>query len=334
MKFLAWKANKSNAVVNVESLVKMELPPNGQSIPLTYIATLPNIALDKWYVGKKSQIDSDLEKYGAVLFRGFKMIDGMSFEDFASVAFTTRAMYVQGATPRTELNGGVYTSTEFPRQHEISLHNELSYVRSPPQKIAFCCLKSAEEGGQTQIADVSRVLDKIDKDIVDEFFAKGGWMLRRNFVDGFGPTVFDSFKMSDLEQIKKYCLDEGINLSLVSKSHVATAQVNDIVHSHPVTERKLWFNHVSFWHKSSLSSEVRAKLSEVFEESEFPYSTYYGDGSAIPSDVIEKINLAYKEEEVVFDWRDGDVLLLDNFRIAHGRKPYKGDRSVVVVMGA
>jgi len=32
------------------------------------------------------------------------------------------------------------------------------------------------------------------------------------------------------------------------------------------------------------------------------------------------------------DWRTGDVLLVDNVLLAHGRRPFTGDRRVLVAM--
>jgi len=36
---------------------------------------------------------------------------------------------------------------------------------------------------------------------------------------------------------------------------------------------------------------------------------------------------------VAFPWETHDVLLLDNMLVCHGRKPYKGERTILVAMG-
>jgi hypothetical protein len=231
------------------------------------------------------------------------------------------------------LKNGVYTATEFPADQEIAPHNELSYVTHPPAKLMFCCLKAEMDGGQTHIVDVHKVLNRIDKDIVNEFSERGGWMLRRNYGNGFGPTLEKAFGLEDIQDIESYCQSVDVKLNRTSQDTYFTEQVRNAVHLHPTTGEEVWFNHVAFWHPSSLCPKVRAKMEEVYSLSEFPYSTYYGDGSQITDDVINTIRQSYSDEEVKFDWREGDVLLLDNWKVAHGRKPFEGNRSVLVAMG-
>jgi hypothetical protein len=70
----------------------------------------------------------------------------------------------------------------------------------------------------------------------------------------------------------------------------------------------------------------------IFVEEDLPRNVYYGDGSAIVAADLDLICEAYEEERVVFPWKDGDVLLLDNMLSAHARNPFTGKRQVVVGM--
>jgi hypothetical protein len=64
-----------------------------------------------------------------------------------------------------------------------------------------------------------------------------------------------------------------------------------------------------------------------------PRNAYYGDGSPIEEDALEEIRKAYANEAVVFPWQKRDILVLDNMLTAHGRRPYRGARRIVVGMG-
>jgi alpha-ketoglutarate-dependent taurine dioxygenase len=68
-------------------------------------------------------------------------------------------------------------------------------------------------------------------------------------------------------------------------------------------------------------------------EADLPYNTYYGDGSQIEDAVVEEIREAYRQETVYFPWQVGDLLLLDNMLIAHGRNSYTGARRILAAMG-
>ena len=51
-----------------------------------------------------------------------------------------------------------------------------------------------------------------------------------------------------------------------------------------------------------------------------------------PPLMAKHIRKAYNEEEQKINWESGDVVLLDNLFIAHGRNPFIGERKVFVAM--
>jgi hypothetical protein len=126
-----------------------------------------------WYNSNKGELQKKLDQHGAILFRG---IDISSITDFETVMedISSKFMaYVDGNSPRTKLTSKVYTSTEYDKNHSITLHNELSYSYKWPSKIFFCCLIPAAAGGETPIADCRRVLENMDASLVAEIEKKG-----------------------------------------------------------------------------------------------------------------------------------------------------------------
>ena len=55
-------------------------------------------------------------------------------------------------------------------------------------------------------------------------------------------------------------------------------------------------------------------------------------GGAIPFASIATIRDAVDAETIAFDWRAGDVLLIDNVLVAHGRRAYSGSRRVLAAL--
>jgi hypothetical protein len=63
-------------------------------------------------------------------------------------------------------------------------------------------------------------------------------------------------------------------------------------------------------------------------------SISFGDGSVIPVATMDRvIALA---DALTFDlvWQTGDVALVDNFLVMHGRHPYSGDRRILAALVA
>jgi alpha-ketoglutarate-dependent taurine dioxygenase len=303
-----------------------------RSVPLLITPVLPGSDLASWAVTHREEIAADLATHGGLLFRGFDMAGQEPFERFLDATGLQRMHYVEGATPRTELGHQVYTSTEFPHEHPIALHNELSYAMTWPTRIAFCCLTPAASGGETPIADVRRVLARIPSHVRDAF-AERQWMLVRNFGDGLSLSWQAVYRTSDRTEVERYCRASAIDWEWKGETRLRTWQVRPAITAHPRSGEGVWFNHVAFWHVSSLDANTRSLLLADLTEAGLPYNTYYGDGRQIADDVIDELRRAYNDETVRFAWQPGDVLYLDNMLVAHGRGPYTGARRVIVAMG-
>lgn len=315
-----------------EDLIKTnELRP-GQMLPLVMQPALEGVSLADWAHANSEFIERRLQAHGGILFRGFGLDTRQRFEDFLTDIRLELMRYTEGATPRTELSDKVYTSTEYPADQHIALHNELTYVTTWPMKIFFCCLDPATEGGETPIADVRKVLGRIEGSIVKRFDRKG-WMLVRNYGEALSLPWQTTFHTTDKSAVEDYCRRAQIEYEWRADDGLRTRQVRPAVARHPRTGEMVWFNHVAFWHVSSLAAEVREAMLSIFGEENLPYNTYYGDGSPIEASIVGELNEAYRQETISFGWQRGDLLMLDNMLVAHGRYPFKGPRRVIVGMG-
>lgn len=303
-----------------------------RKLPIVLTPSVEALELEAWVVDNRALLDEYLHENGGILFRGFGIDTQECFERAVTALSIPLMNYMESATPRTKLGDRVYTSTEFPPDQEIAPHNELSYVVDWPMKIAFCCVLPARVGGETPIVDVRSVLAGIDPKIVARFEEKG-WMLVRNFGDGFGLPWQQSFHLSDRAEAEAYFKAAEIEFEWKDGDRLRTRQVRPAVAVHPRTGVRVWFNHVAFWHVTSLPESVRSSLLREFGEENLPYNTYYGDGSPIEPEVARALRDAYARESVDVPWQKGDLVLLDNMLAAHGRKPFEGPRRVLVAMG-
>lgn len=324
-------AIKRQAVtVSSESLVRFGTLPIGD-LPLVVEPAVQGVDLMAWAASNRELLDEKLKQHGGILFRGFGFEGPENLEAFIRAASGQSLEYRERSSPRTAVQGNIYTSTDYPADQPIFLHNENSYQKEWPQKIFFLCKTAPSKGGETPIADVRKVLARIDPEIRDRF-ARRGWMYVRNFGDGFGLSWQTVFQTTDKEAIGHHCKDKGIEAEWKDGDRLRTRAVRTALARHPKTGELVWFNHATFFHVSTLSPAVRDALLEEFEEGELPANTYYGDGSPIEPEVMEHLREAYRAETVSFPWQKGDLLMLDNMLVAHGRAPYSGPREILVGM--
>src|ERR1700722_13068889 len=107
----------------------------------------------------------------ALVFRGFHVAP----EDLSTVmdlVLPERLAYVHGNSPRTKVGDNVYTSTEYPAEFTISMHNELSYAAAWPRRLLFYCETAPATGGATPVVDGVAWLAALG-DAVREDFAGG-----------------------------------------------------------------------------------------------------------------------------------------------------------------
>lgn len=301
------------------------------SLPLLLKPNIAGINLIKWAASNQEFIAKNLLKYGGILFRNFEIGSMLEFEQFIQTVSGELLEYRDRSSPRSAIQGKIYTSTDYPANQSIFLHSENSYAAVWPLKIFFHCVTPAEQGGETPIADTRRLFKQINPKIRDRFLEKGV-MYVRNFGDGFGLPWQTVFQTTNPSEVETFCRSHGIEFEWKEGNRLRTRQVRQAITIHPKTGELVWFNHAAFFHVSTLEPNIREALLAEFSEEDLPHNTYYGDGSPIEPNVLEEIRAAYQRETVIFPWQAGDVLMLDNMLTAHGRQPFIGQRKVVVGM--
>jgi len=311
-------------------LVTIDPQKGGVELPLVMRPSVEGVDVVAWALSNLELIQTHLLKHGGILFRGFDIPSAEVFELFVTACSDEPLQYRERSSPRTQLNNNIYTSTDYPADQSIFLHNENSYQHTWPLKIFFFCMTSPTSGGETPIADCRKIFERIDPRIRQRFSEKG-WMLVRNFGDGLSLSWQSVFQTENKSAVETYCREAGIEAEWRGDS-LRTRQVRRAVARHPVLGAMVWFNHIAFFHVSTLEPSTREILLADMEEEDLPSNTYYGDGSPIEPSVLDEIREAYRIETVSFAWQEGDVLMLDNMLVAHGRNPYAGPRKILVAM--
>ena len=301
-------------------------------------ATQENVTVNhllSYYKANFDYLEMRLLEQGALLFRGFGVKTPASFARCMRSLNGNLLDYVDGNSPRTKLAAGVYTSTEYPSEYYISMHNELSYSHKWPRKLFFGCIVAPQENGETPIADSRAILNNLDPEVVDEFTRKGVKYVRNlQGGQGVGPSWQETFETTDKPTVEAYAAACGSKAEWQADGSLKLIQVRPATATHPQTKQRVWFNQADQFHPSTHPRDVCENMMSVYKgkESELPQNACFGDDTPIPVSMLEHIRETTRNSAVLFPWQTGDLLIIDNMLTCHGRMPYAGPRKILVSM--
>lgn len=320
----------------------LKVTPPDDGAPLPWVVTPPTAAdtgidaLVAFGTAERTAIDDLLHTHGALLLRGFDVSTAEDFERVSTAFGPPLAHYVGGDSPRRprSASGKVYTSTEYPADQEVFLHNEMSYAPWWPRRVYFWCRVAAKSGGSTHLADSRRILAALPRELVERFATLGVTYLS-TLPHTAGARVAhktwqQTYETDDRKVVERWCREREVDIEWTAHG-LRTRVVRPGVITHPVTGERVWFNQADQYHAAS-GSVLQQGLPTDLPLDDYPTHALYGDGSPIAAEDIAAIRAATRTCEVVRPWQAREVLVLDNVLTAHGRKPFTGPREVLVSM--
>jgi alpha-ketoglutarate-dependent taurine dioxygenase len=314
-----------------------------------------------WLRDNEEWVQHRLALHGAILFRGFAVRSARDFEALARAVDPELKNEYLGTSPRNALTSHVFTASELPSFFPIPQHCEMSFCRTPPRRVFFCALVPPEEGsGETPLADFRRVYRELDPELRKRF-EEGGLRIVRNYAGPESGGGFDLWKLkrwdemfltTDRAAVEAKCREQGFEARWIGRDGLRLVSTQPVVREHPVTGEPVWHNHATTFHLSTAPGEyeritryrpglrtwalwqaasalvaLQRRLRSADEQS--MHCTYL-DGSEIPDADMDAVRDAVWKHMVVFPWRRGDVVAIDNHSTSHGRLPYSGRREIAV----
>ena len=286
-------------------------------------------------VGKnRESLAAKLRTAGALLFRGFPTLTIPEFARFASdVAGRELLSYVAGASPRTQLGGGVYTSTEYPAEIDLPLHNELSYTFEWPEVLFFYCVTPAEAGGETPLADSREILKKLDPHVVERFKARG--LNYERLLENGTENEYSwqaAFETEDRSVVEAYCERGNVDFRWNDDGSLWLSEIRPATAIHPATREEVWFNQAEGFHPSTFGEQFYSDYSADPAPHRLRLNVRFADGGEIDLTDLKHIRSVIRELAVPIAWQEGDIAVVDNMLACHGRRPFAGARRVVLAM--
>ena len=308
-------------------------PAVGAGVAATVVVTAtPRAgAAADWAAAHRDDLLAIVAERGAVLVRGLRVA---TVDDVRAVSRHLAGDPVEereGFATRHRHGPGLYSSAEWPSADPMCMHHELSYTVTVPRLLLFGCLTAPRQGGATALADGAAMLRALPDELVDRV-AREGWQLRRAYNGQVGMRWQAAFGTDDPAEAEAYGRRNGIGFEWGGRGELVTRQRRTGIVTHH--DRPVWFNQIAFLNEWTMAPELRRFLTEVLGRDRLPFNTAYGGGDPVGRDVVDTILDRYEGLTVREPWQDGDLLLVDNLRMAHSREAYEGRREVVVAMGS
>lgn len=279
-------------------------------------------------------LERQLLRHGALFFRGFPWFSPADFNSLVQATAWERLPYV-GSAPRTKVVDGVYTANDSNPSVFIPFHHEMAQVTDGcPSKVLFFCETEPAEQGQTPIVVSHKVTEKMWEQF-PEFMQKleelGLLYVKvlpmkmdpsQISLQGW-PLVFGTSDRSEAEQRATIQFNARVEwlpgdcLKMISGPFKATRNFDR-------QGRDAWFNMIVAY--------CTGATTKTGVSSDQPYDVLFGDNSPLPPNALEGCRRIHEELSVDMPWQKGDLMIVDNFAVMHGRRAYKPPRQVLVAL--
>lgn len=286
-----------------------------------------------WIREQRHSLLAQVESHGAVLLRGFNLTTDQDFDAAVSALDVPAFTYAESLSNAVRKNRTekVFTANEAPPDIEIYLHHEMAQTPRYPSKLFFFCEQAPDQGGATPLCRSDLLLAEMKQELpvfVSQCEAKG---VRYTNVmpeaadaqSGQGRSWKSTLNCDNRTQAEGRLGELGYQWQwLEDGSLKATTPVLPAI---KVLESgtEVFFNQL-----------IAAFMGWKDKRNQQNKVVCFGDGSEITD--LDMKYVADLAELFTYDlrWQTGDMALVDNFLVMHGRRPFAGDRKVLASLAA
>ena len=281
-----------------------------------------------WLKENKIFIELKLEEHGAIIFKDFPVKTAEDFDQFVSTFNYDTFTYEESLSNAVRINktNKVFTANEAPQDVEIFLHHEMAQTPYFPSQLFFHCEQAAASGGATPLCRSDALLETLTQQL-PEFVARCRAHGARYSLTMPAEADVTSGQGRSWRQTLNVDTKEAAEARLAALEYDWKWLPDDAIRT--TTPALSLIRHAPSGNEVFFNQLIAAFCGWQDPRNEGTRSVTYGDGSAFDdADVQAAVEIAY---DLVFDlpWESGDVALIDNYQVMHGRRPFSGQRSVL-----
>lgn len=281
--------------------------------------------------------------YGGLLLRGFDIRTPEQFRQFAGQFLSKRYTYFGGTSKRSEVVDRVYNTTDAPPDVLIDQHLESTHTPRPPRFVLFHCQVAPRTGGETTLASFAELAARLPNDLLDELrdqkvayiktLMDGNrplyrWLPRRA-TQSLALTWQEATGAVTQSEAIDLLEEEGYEVTKLPKGSVRTCFVRPVLEPHPVLGNLVW----------RLSSAMTRPLPRYAQGLQWAMRDTVGidyrlaTGARFDARIARVVRRVIDNIRFSFRWQPGDLLLLDNEQMSHGRNRFTGERLILASFG-
>jgi hypothetical protein len=265
---------------------------------------------------------------GAVLLRGFPLRTAEDFDRFVEAFGLANFAYEDSLSNAVRINRTprVFTANEAPAAIPIYFHHELAQTPSYPSQLFFFCELPAESGGATPLcrSDVlwewlaarrpSFARDCRAKGLVYSNVMPG----ENDATSGMGRSWQSTLKAATRQEAEARLRGLGYSFEWLADGCLrVTTPVLPAV-------RDLGDGRTSFFNQL-----IAAYCGWHDTRNDPSRAIRFGDGAPLDGEAVAAAAEFAEEQAFDIPWQAGDVALVDNFVVMHGRRSFSGARKVL-----
>lgn len=281
--------------------------------PYVVVAEHANQGLEAYHI---AQAQLGLEEQGWALLRGFKH-DLNVFNELVS-AFCHKLTFDPAREFSSHISQKVDAGTL-----PVGLHIENGNTPFPPELVAFYSQKSALTGSQTTLCDGVSLYNALPEPLQKRF-----------------STPITVTRTLPEHLWKAYIRNEHPRLA--SDQEVTIQHLNDVINAVPGQTARL-NNKGELDYTLTIDPLLKKKGNTAFANAilgpSFNYQTpiyRHANGDKVTEEELTQIAMYAEQYTFELTWQDGDMILIDNTRVMHGRRAIEGNpnqRQLVIAMG-
>lgn len=321
-----------------------ELKSVERTLPIEIPADVAAEMGEEAYISaNKDSIKEQLTAGGAIWLRGFELMktkEGFQrFYELLELSPCQDPLASVGARAVVSKKGAMYEAVNKPSRAKffVGMHNESTFKRTN-RLGAFVCFQPADKGGEFLLLDGQKVLREMDPEVRQRMYDKGVRFSNAelpffDFLRSAGPmkeVLQPVFKgVAEVAVGAKIDMELELQWDENDKDGLrlqALSPAQSPINRHPITGEPAWFCNVHS-HSRYLRDRRDGDLPESSGASKLNVTDmFHGDLSRISSEDLDHIDKVTMDNLVYVPMKEGDVVLVDNYQVMHGRDVFEGTR--------